>query len=53
MTHISRRYHEREVRDEARAIFPNTIVARDLEQYQVKRNSGLSRLTDAVAETSD
>ena len=53
LTHISRRYHEREVRDEARAIFPNTIVARDLEQYQVKRNSGLSRLTDAVAETSD
>ena len=51
--HISRRYHEREVRDEARAIFPNTIVARDLEQYLVKRDSGLSRLTEPIPEVTD
>ena len=37
LTHISRRYRERDVRNEAREIFPNTIVARDFDLYQVKR----------------
>jgi ribonuclease Z len=37
LTHISRRYRERDVLDEARAIFPNTEVARDFDVYKVKR----------------
>jgi ribonuclease Z len=37
LTHISRRYRESEVLDEAQAIFPNTVVARDLDLYQVRR----------------
>jgi ribonuclease Z len=37
LTHISRRYRERDVLAEARAIFPNTFVGRDFDQYQVKR----------------
>lgn len=37
LTHISRRYREGEVLDEARAIFPNTVVARDLDKIQVRR----------------
>ncbi len=37
LTHISRRYRERDVRNEAREIFPNTTIARDFDQYQVKR----------------
>ncbi len=37
LTHISRRYRERDLLEEARQIFPNTNVARDLDQYQVKR----------------
>ncbi len=35
LTHLSRRYRERDVLDEAVRIFPNTIVARDFDQYKV------------------
>lgn len=37
LTHISRRYRERDVLAEAQAIFPNTIVARDFDAFQVRR----------------
>lgn len=37
LTHISRRYHERDVLDEARAVFLQTMVARDFDVFQVKR----------------
>lgn len=37
LTHVSRRYRERDVLAEARNIFPNTQVARDFDSYQVKR----------------
>jgi ribonuclease Z len=37
LTHISRRYRERDVLAEAQAIFPNTSVARDFDTYQVRR----------------
>ncbi len=37
LTHLSRRYRERDVVDEARTIFPNTVVARDFDTFQVKR----------------
>ncbi len=37
LTHISRRYREKEVVEEARAIFPNTTVARDFDHFQIKR----------------
>lgn len=43
LTHLSRRYHERDVRNEARAIFPNTYVARDLDHFQITRD-GAKRL---------
>lgn len=38
LTHISRRYREREVLDEAKSIFPNTIVARDFDRFEIRRN---------------
>jgi ribonuclease Z len=37
LTHISRRYHERDIRREARAIFRNTYVARDLDHFRITR----------------
>jgi ribonuclease Z len=35
LTHISTRYAGREIRDEARAIFPNTVVPRDFDLIDV------------------
>ena len=37
LTHVSRRYRERDIRTEAEEIFPNTLVARDFDYFQVKR----------------
>ena len=37
LTHISRRHTEREIKAEAKAIFPNTFVARDFDHYQIGR----------------
>jgi ribonuclease Z len=39
LTHLSRRYRERDVLTEARTIFPNTYVARDFDSYQIRRGS--------------
>lgn len=37
LTHLSRRYYERDVLAEARGIFENTFVARDLDMFQIAR----------------
>lgn len=37
LTHISRRHREKDVLKEAQAIFPNTVVARDFDSFQIKR----------------
>jgi len=37
LTHISRRYREKDVIAEAQSIFPNAIVARDFDTYQIKK----------------
>jgi len=37
LTHLSRRYREREVLEEAQKIFPNTVVARDFDHFKVTR----------------
>ena len=41
LTHISRRYREREVLDEAQGIYPGVRVARDFDIYQVRREQFL------------
>jgi ribonuclease Z len=38
LTHLSRRYRERDVIDEARRIFPSTYVARDLDHFIIRRD---------------
>jgi ribonuclease Z len=37
LTHVSRRYKDETVNAEAQAIFPNAILARDFDVFQVKR----------------
>ena len=37
LTHISRRYREKDVIKEAQGLFPNTSVARDFDTFQIKR----------------
>lgn len=37
LTHISRRYRERDVLNEAQEIFPNSSVARDFDVFQIRR----------------
>ena len=37
LTHISRRYREKDVLEEAQAVFPSVVVARDFDVVQVKR----------------
>ncbi|NOY98021.1 MAG: ribonuclease Z [Chloroflexi bacterium] len=39
LTHISRRYREKDVVAEAREIFPNTAVVRDFDTFQIKRST--------------
>jgi ribonuclease Z len=38
LTHISRRYREKDVQKEAAAVHPNVKVARDFDTFQVKRD---------------
>jgi ribonuclease Z len=37
LTHLSRRYRERDVLEEAQTIFPTVQVARDFDRFQIKR----------------
>ncbi len=38
LTHLSRRYRERDVLAEAQVVFPNTIVARDFDTFVIKKD---------------
>lgn len=52
LTHISRRYRERDVLAEAQTIFPDVEVARDFDVFQVKRGEcvkvGCTRKRDPI-----
>jgi len=39
LTHLSRRYRERDVQAEAQSVFPESVVARDFDSFQIKRIS--------------
>jgi ribonuclease Z len=42
LTHLSRRYREQDVLDEARAVFPNTTVVRDFDRIKVVKEKSLA-----------
>lgn len=44
LTHISRRYREREVLEEAEQTFPGAIVARDFDHFRIRRQRPLERV---------
>jgi len=37
LTHVSRRYREKDILAEAQAVFPNSVVARDFDVFQIRR----------------
>ncbi len=39
LTHISGRHREKDLETEARALFPNTVIARDFDTYKVNRTT--------------
>jgi len=45
LNHISRRYTEREILEEATAVFGPTTVARDLDHFEIRRGAPLRRVT--------
>lgn len=45
ITHVSRRYREAHIIEEARSIFPDAFVARDLDHYAIKRGKPTVKLS--------
>lgn len=48
LTHVSRRYREYDIIHEAQQVFPNTIVARDLDHYRIRRGGALERVIEST-----
>mgnify|MGYP001492435604 CR=1 FL=1 len=53
LTHVSRRYRERDVIEEARRVFPNTYVARDLAHYAIRRDQPVEKQTAQADEANE
>ena len=49
LTHLSRRYRERDILADAQEVFPDVITARDLDHYLVKRGEPLERVEPETA----
>ncbi len=53
LTHVSRRYQEKEVLAEAQAIFPETVVARDFDRYRILKDHSALISTMPIEEKTD
>jgi ribonuclease Z len=47
LTHLSRRYYEREVLAEAQGIFANTFVARDFDVFQIAKGGDVKQIRES------
>ncbi len=43
LTHLSRRYREKDVLEEAQSVFPRTYVARDFDEFTIKNGEKVTR----------
>ena len=50
LTHVSRRYRERDIVREARQYFPNTVVVRDFDRFVVAKGRPVQKINEPVAE---
>lgn len=53
INHVSRRYRERDIIAEARAVFPNTHVVRDFDRFLIKRGEGAVKQAQALADSAN
>lgn len=53
LTHLSRRYYERDVLDEAQEVFAHTFVARDLDMFQIARGGEVQRVRSSDQECEE
>ncbi len=48
LTHLSRRYRERDIIEETEAIFPGAVVARDFDHFCVRRGEPLEKIERGI-----
>lgn len=53
LNHVSRRYRESDIIDEARSVFPGAYVARDLDHFIIRRGQGAEKVTEPPAEARE
>jgi ribonuclease Z len=53
LTHVSRRYRERDIVQEARSVFPNTYVVRDMDHFVMRRGEPVEKKLAAADEDEE
>lgn len=53
LNHVSRRYRERDILEEARAVFPHTIVARDFDHFETRRGQTTRKKVEFASDEPD
>lgn len=48
LNHVSRRYRERDIIEEARSVFPDTYVVRDFDHFMIKRGAKVEKVIEQL-----